>query len=181
MSIDIKHIDGETVLYTAANATDVRTAVAEAVKNRVDLRGAYLRGAYLRGANLGGANLRDANLRGAKNAEYVSALTVIAPEGDIIGWKALREGLIAKLRIPADAKRSNATGRKCRAEYAEVLEVVNAAGNAVAVGYSQHDRRFEYRAGDTVRPHAFDDDRWNECAPGIHFFITRAEAEAWRW
>ena len=91
----------------------------------------------------------------------------------------MREGLIAKLRIPADAKRSNATGRKCRAEYAEVMEVVNAAGNAVAVGYSQHDHRFEYRAGDTVRPHAFDDDRWNECAPGIHFYITRAEAEAW--
>lgn len=36
-----------------------------------------------------------------------------------------------------------------------------------------------YRVGETVRPDRFDDDRWNECAPGVHFFITRAEAETY--
>jgi hypothetical protein len=39
-----------------------------------------------------------------------------------------------KLRIPAAARRSSATGRKCRAEFAEVLEVIGAE-----FGVSQHD------------------------------------------
>jgi hypothetical protein len=35
-----------------------------------------------------------------------------------------------------------------------------------------------YRKGDTVRPlNGFSDDWMDECAPGIHFYITREEAE----
>jgi len=30
-----------------------------------------------------------------------------------------------------------------------------------------------------VRCDKWDDDRWNECSGGIHFFLTRAEAEAY--
>ena len=41
---------------------------------------------------------------------------------------------------------------------------------------SNYDSRFVYRIGETVEVPNFDDDRWNECAPGIHFFITRQEA-----
>ena len=124
----------------------------------------------LSGANLCWADLSGADLRGAKNIPVsVFAVTIIAAEGDLIGYKKLASGMICKLRIPAEAKRSNATGRKCRAEYAVVLE-----GN----GFSQHDPGFEYRVGETVRPREpFDDDRWNECASGIHFFLTRQEAE----
>ncbi len=142
-----------------------------------NLEGANLEGANLRGANLRGANLEGANLWGAKNVpELALAQTVILPEGDIIGWKKLQYGLICKLRIPAAAKRSNAMGRKCRAEYAEVLEIWD-GGEQVGDGRSQHDPEFVYRVGDTVRPDSFCEDRWDECAPGIHFFITRVEAE----
>jgi len=63
--IEIKHRWNGTVIYTAENAQDVRTAVEEAAKAGADLRGANLLGANLRGANLLGANLRGANLRGA--------------------------------------------------------------------------------------------------------------------
>ena len=60
--IEIKHnIDG-AVLYTAADATDVRRAVMEAVKARADLTGANLAGAYLADANLAGAYLAGAYL-----------------------------------------------------------------------------------------------------------------------
>ena len=135
-----------------------------------NLCGADLSGANLRGADLRGANLCGANLCGAENIPpLVSAVTLIAAEGDLIGYKKLASGSICKLRIPAEAKRLNATGRKCRAEYAVVLE-----GN----GVSRHDPEFKYRVGETVRPREpFDDDRWNECASGIHFFLTRQEAE----
>jgi hypothetical protein len=35
---------------------------------------------------------------------------------------------------------------------------------------------FAYKVGDMVSVDDFDTNRWNECAPGIHFFITRQEA-----
>ena len=147
-----------------------------------DLRGAYLRGADLQGAYLQGAYLQGADLQGAENAEYAIALTVVPSDGTIIGWKKCRDNRIVKLHIPTKAKRSNATGRKCRAESAKVLAIYE-AGSAkplakTELAYSQHDNKFTYKVGETVKPSAkFDLDRWNECAPGIHFFITREEAE----
>jgi hypothetical protein len=103
------------------------------------------------------------------------AMVSICPEGDIIGWKKCKGGVIVKLLIPADAKRSNATGRKCRAEYAKVLEIF---GDDIAL--SDYDGgKTIYKAGETVIPDKWDDNRWDECSNGIHFFITRAEAEAY--
>ena len=150
-----------------------------------DLRGADLRGANLRGADLRGADLRGADLRGAKNSELAQAKTIIAPEGSIVGWKkALADGkkVIIKLRIPEEAKRSNSTGRKCRAEFAEVLAIYpmgkKRAMAKKTVAHSDYDKSFEYKVGDIVRPtRPFNNDRFEECAPGIHFFITRIEAE----
>src|SRR3990167_3355173 len=88
-----------------------------------NLYGANLSGANLSDADLYGANLSDANLSDAVNAELAFALTVIVQEGDIISWKAVIDPItgkkvIAKLLIPKEARRSNAAGRKCRAEYA---------------------------------------------------------------
>ena len=70
MAIEIKHrVSGET-LFTSNTATDLASAVKEAVKTKTNLEGANLeaanlRGACLEGANLEGANLEAANLRGA--------------------------------------------------------------------------------------------------------------------
>jgi hypothetical protein len=107
---------------------------------------------------------------GAQNIPtLVAAQTIIAGEGDLIRYKKLFGDVICRLQIPAEAKRSNATGRKCRAEYAIVLE---------GEGVSQFDPNFPYRIGEMVRPtEPFDTNRWNECTSGIHFFLTREEAE----
>jgi hypothetical protein len=80
--------------------------------------------------------------------------------------------VIVKLKIPSDAKRSNATGRKCRAEFVEVLEVIGSN-----VGTSSHKRGVTYKKGETVKCDKWCEDRFQECAGGIHFFITRIEAE----
>ncbi len=142
-----------------------------------NLSGANLTGANLYGANLSRANLSRANLYGANHAEAALAQTVVCPEGDIIGWKKCQGGRLVKLLIPSDAKRSNASGRKCRAEYAKVLAILD-GNESVDEARSQHNPWFIYRVGEMVHPDAFDEDRWNECAPGIHFYITQAEAEA---
>ncbi len=156
--------------------------------NDANLYGADLYGADLRDANLSDANLSDANLYGAKNAELAQAKTVICPEGAIIGWKkveldndgCLKTG-IAKLLIPGDAKRSNASGRKCRASKAVVLALEEIDGTPFkGRAMSQRDHSFIYEVGKTVYPEEpYEDDRWEECASGIHFFITREEAVAY--
>jgi hypothetical protein len=145
--------------------------------SRANLYGADLYGANLSGANLSGANLSRANLYGAKlpdgkNGKLALARTRILPEGDLIGWKKCYSGVVVKLKIPAAAKRSHAFGRKCRAEFVEVLEVIGAE-----VGISNHNNSTVYRVGETVRPDSFDENWQDECSNGIHFFITREEAE----
>ena len=137
-----------------------------------DLCGAYLCGAYLCGANLYGADLRGANLRDAKGC-YLSCPT----EGSFIGWKKA-SGHIVKLRIPEDARRSSATGHKCRCDKAYVMEIQNMDGTKATEDTvrSDHDKNFVYTVGATVEVPDFDDNRWSECAPGIHFFIDRRAA-----
>ena len=142
-----------------------------------DLRGANLCGADLRGANLYGADLRStdlsgANLRGAKGC-YLSCPT----EGSFIGWKKA-SGHIVKLRIPEDARRSSATGHKCRCDKAYVMEIQNMDGTRATEDTvrSDNDKNFVYTVGATVEVPDFDDNRWSECAPGIHFFIDRRAA-----
>ena len=139
-----------------------------------NLRDAYLYGANLYGADLRGANLRDADLRDANNlSDIAAAKASIVPEhGQFTGWKKCRNGILVKLVVGKKAKRSNATGRKCRAEYVKVIEVVGAE-----VGISQHDSKTEYRAGTIVRCDKWEENRWIECGGGIHFFLTRIEAQ----
>ena len=142
------------------------------IKIGLAVKWAVKSGADLRGANFSGANFSGANLRGAKGAELVIARTRILPDGDLIGWKKCRDNVIIKLRIPADAKRSHAFGRKYRAEYADVLEIIGGG-----VGISQHDGKTEYRAGTRVTSDKWSEDWQEECAGGIHLYITRIEAE----
>jgi uncharacterized protein YjbI with pentapeptide repeats len=156
---------------------DLRDAVLrDAVLRGADLSGAVLRGAVLRGADLSGAVLRGAVLRGAvlRDADLSKLIsqTTILPEGSLIGWKKCKDNAIVKLEIPPEAKRSNATGRKCRAQFVDVLEVIGGK-----VGISQHDGTTEYRQGTRVICDKWNEDRWEECGGGIHFFITRQEAE----
>ena len=152
-----------------------------------NLRYANLNCACLHGADLSHAELRGADLSDANHVQLSIAKTSILPdECDIIGWKKayvdgtmLPKPVIVKLLIPADAQRSNATGRKCRASKARVLDLQDKQGNSLppdTTAYSGHDTDFTYKKGETIHVEDFDTNRWNECAPGIHFFITRIEA-----
>ena len=145
-----------------------------------NLRGAYLRGAYLRDANLRGADLRDANLRGAdlRGAKNIPFIPMACPDtGAFIGYKKA-SGYILKLEILQDARRSSSTSRKCRCDKAKVLEIQNLYGDIANVKEvkSNYDKNFIYRLGEIVEEPNFCEDRWNECAEGIHFFINRQEA-----
>ena len=154
----------------------------EADLRGADLYEADLRGADLRGADLYEADLYEADLSGAKiELELINKFYPIrCPEvGSFIAWKKVHGNLIVKLEVTETAKRSSAFGRKCRCSEAKVLDIQNLDGTSaddVTVAYSTYDSNFAYRVGETVRVDNFDEDRKNECAPGIHFFITRQEA-----
>ena len=159
-----------------------------------NLRGADLSGAHLRDANLhsadlsdahlSDANLSDANLRDAKNIDKIAwnARTAFYPlqcpeTGSFIGHKKA-SGYIVELEICANAKRSSATSRKCRCSKAKVLSITHLDGSdsGLTEVRSDYSKEFVYCVGETVEVPDFDENRWNECAPGIHFFVTREEA-----
>ena len=138
------------------------------------LSGANLRGADLRDADLGDAYLSGAKLRGAKNIPYIP---IACPtDGEFTAWKKVG-GCLIRLKIPEDAKRTSATTNKCRCDKALVLSITNIEET---VTYSEfiNDKYAEtaYKAGEMVYPDSFDDDRWNECSHGIHFFINKQDA-----
>ena len=145
-----------------------------------DLRGADLRYADLRYADLRGADLRcasliGADLRGAKNIPFIP---YACPDtGSFIGYKKAR-GYIVELEILSDARRCSATGRKCRCDKAKVLSIQNMDGSIADITEvkSNHDSNFVYRVGEIAEEPEFNEDRWNECSEGIHFFINRQEA-----
>ena len=122
------------------------------------------------------ANLAGADLAGAKEIpSLVLAQCSIVPEdGAFLGWKKCQKDILVQVQIPADAKRSNAIGRKCRASKVKVLKIIGAEK-----AISLYDGKTEYVVGKITKANAWNDNRFVECAGGIHFFITRAEAEAY--
>ena len=152
--------------------------------SNADLRGADLSNANLRGADLSDANLYNADLSNAdlRGADLSDAKNVNYPlscpeEGAFIGYKKAG-GYIVKIKISEDAKRSSSTGRKCRCSKAEVMSITNLDGSdsGETEVCSDYDNNFVYRVGTVIKVDDFCDNRWQECAPGIHFFITRKEA-----
>ena len=154
-----------------------------------NLRDADLRYANLGFANLSNANLRCANLSGAdlSNANLWNFnfndtkidFPIACPEkGSFIAFKKVKGDYIIELLIPEDARRCSATSRKYRCDKAKVLSITKLDGTSDGVDtvYSTYDETFAYKIGETVEVKDFDDNRWNECSTGIHFFVTRQEA-----
>ena len=140
-----------------------------------NLCGADLCNANLCNANLCNANLRAADLRDAKNLPFIP---YACPDtGSFIGYKKA-SNMIIKLEITEDAKRVSATSRKCRCNKAKVLGIYDYECNLLEDKEvaSDRDKDFIYRVGEIVEVENFDEDRWNECSTGIHFFINFQEA-----
>ena len=162
------------LFHTDLSYTDLSGAnMGYAMMRDVDLCGAILRGASLANADLCGAKLDD-----VKYDCSTSFFALQCPEeGSFIGYKKACSHIV-KLEILPDAKRSSATTHKCRCNAAKVISITTLDGkdDGTRTVSSDYDNRFEYRVGEIVRVDNFDENRWNECSTGIHFFITRDEA-----
>ena len=153
------------------------------------LRSANLSSAYLSSANLSYADLSYANLSSANlsyaNLSYADQnegtlfLSIACPEeGSFIAYKKADDKIV-KLMITEDAKRSSATTLKCRASKAKIISIENVDGTPCDQNFvsSDYDASFIYRIGEVVEVTNFDEDRWNECAPGVHFFLSKELAK----
>ena len=197
--------DGERAQFIEEDLSGLRMDFDDLRKARfefVNFMGAGLRGADLRGATIIRCIFNDAFIDNTlfDKETYDELFPLCCPEeGSFIGWKKVycscrstnprdhfspyvyNMPAIVKLFIPAHAKRSSAAGRKCRCSEAHVMDIFC----KIPVGFeriddryfSAHDIHFKYRIGETVKVDNFDNNRTHECAPGIHFFITRKEAE----
>ena len=161
------------------------------------LVGAYLPRSNLTRANFQGANLcwthlcscvfcdtdlRDCNFMysNLRGSEYVPYIPLQCPsDGAFVGWKKVNNVLI-KLEIPADAKRSSATTNKCRCDKAKVLGFYDSLGSKeldmTELVNDKYGKKCKYVKGEMVYPDSFDENRWNECSHGIHFFVNKQDA-----
>ena len=169
---DLRGADLSGVDLSGANLSDANLSGANL--GCADLGCADLSGANLSGANLSNANLWSTDLSCVKNIFFPMA----CPEkGSFIAFK--KAGCyIIELFIPSNAKRCSATSRKCRCSKAKVISITALSGDKTNITevHSNHDSSFIYKLGEYVEVKDFDDNRWNECSTGIHFFLTRQEA-----
>ncbi len=184
--MDIKAILEKHIKWLSGKDGGERADLSGADLSGADLSGAGLSGADLSGADLSGADLSGADLSGAdlsgakiEESVKIQFFPLACPEtGAFIGYKKAAKNYVVKLQIPENAKRSSAYGRKCRCDKAIVLGIYDMDGNETGIKQAESKRNedFVYEVGQTVSVPDFDDDRWNECSTGIHFFITFAEA-----
>ena len=142
---------------------------------RANLKGADLRNAILNGKDLVGANIYCTNLNGAKNIPYIPL--ACPSEGAFTAWKKVNNEYLVKIQIPEDARRLSATSRKCRCDKAMVLDITSLDGEEHYDEVTNNNyKETVYKVGEMVYPDSFDENRWNECSTGIHFFINKEEA-----
>ena len=157
-----------------------RANLSRANLSNTNLYGADLYGANLSRANLSNTNLYGADLSGARIDALALARQKIVPDGTLVVWKKLSEGVVAQLEIPNDAQRTNAIGsRKCRSSAAVVVALFKDGVLFDGEAFDRHAGKTRYKAGEVVLPDSYDDSALIECSNGIHWFLTREEAEAY--
>ena len=175
VKIEIKSIFGNVLFEFSKENNTIKDTVEEAVRRGISLNRASLDGALLDGASLNRASLVGASLVGAFDVPYIPLNC--PSDGAFIGWKKVSDRLV-QLLIPEDAKRSSATTNKCRCSKAKVLSITSLDGERAyeSVVNKTYDPHVEYKVGEMVFPDSFDENRWDECSHGIHFFINKQDA-----
>jgi hypothetical protein len=185
---DLRGASLEKVIFIDANlkGTNFKNANLKGAKfDRANLYGVNFENANLEGVSFRGAYLKNVNIKGAilknndfKGAKFVPNIKMDMPDGEFIGWKKLLNGLIVKLKILKDSKRSRGTGDLCRCDKCIVLEFQNMDGTKSGINSCVNNDSYGYRTytiGKTLRSR-YDKNRWNEWSYGIMFYLDRQAA-----
>ncbi len=143
-----------------------------------DFSSADFRYTDFRSANFRYTDFRSANFRYADFENSLFNYRILSEEGKIIGWKKAKDSIV-KLEIDCKTAVGGMVGRKCRCMKAKVLEIKDFEGNKLEEANSNYDSSFIYKVGKTVKVEDWNKKPYLECEKGIHFFITKQEAEYW--
>lgn len=145
------------------------------------MRECDMTGCDIRGADLFCAVLEHAKLEGVISDESTRWFRLHCPEsGPFVAYKKCLNDRIVQLLVPADAKRTSATGKTCRCNKAKVLAIKNFDETlSYDEAWSTVDDGFVYRKGEWVEVKDFNEDRWMDSTTGIHFWMNRDEAIAY--
>lgn len=171
-SLENTLLDGCSMRNANCQNANLRTA---------SMRGCDLTGADIRGADLFRAVLEYARLDYVISDEHTKWYRLHCPEtGAFVAYKKCLNDRIVQLLVPADAKRTSATGPTCRCSKAKVLTIKNFDETiSYDEAWSTVDDNFVYRKGEWVEVKDFNEDRWMDSTTGIHFWMTRKEAMAY--
>ncbi|MEW9078446.1 pentapeptide repeat-containing protein [Terrisporobacter glycolicus] len=135
----------------------------------------------IEGADLYGAVLEYAKLDGIHSNENTKWFRLRCPEiGAFLGYKKCINDCMVQLLIPSDAKRSSATLPSCRCNKAKVLTIKSFDFKEnYEEAWSLVDENFIYRKGEWVEVKNFNEDRWMDSTTGIHFWMSREEAQSY--
>ena len=169
MKIEIKHRVNGSILFSGEFGS-TKIAVVAAIRGGADLQGADLQGADLQGADLQGACLRGA---------IGFHVWACPPSGGFTAWKKGGNGEIIKLKIPWWSRRVSPVGcRKCRAEFAITLSIEKNGKSEASCENWNNNYPYTYEVGKVQgSPNGYDATLLDECRPGIHFFLTKKDAE----
>jgi hypothetical protein len=165
---DFSNTNFSETYFVGANfhyTTFRRTNFNKANFIKVDFRGVDFTGSNI--------NFNISNFEPLVNETTIGLSLACPEEGAFIAYKKCVNDTIVKLQICEDAKRSSATTLKCRASKALVLEI---EGGLTEIA-SKWDESFIYRVGEIVEVTDFDENRWDECSKGIHFFLSKEVAK----
>ena len=160
-----------------------------------DLRGMKLCGCKARGCSfrfqdMTGIDLRGANIYASVLEDALNQDKVIInddtkwyrmrcpEEGEaFIAWKCCTDLRVVMMLVPRDAKRCMATMETGRISKAKVLKITSIDETEnYTWAQSTVDPDFYYEVGKWVEPaNGFQEDRWKDSSPGIHFFLDRQQ------
>lgn len=152
--------------------------------NNTLCRGASFRGNDMEGIDLSGANIYAAVLEDATNQDKVITdentkwYEMKCPEeGPFIAWKCCTDLRVVMMLVPADAKRCMATMETGRVSKVKVLSIKSIdETESFEWAQSTVDPDFYYEVGKWLEPaNGFQEDRWKDSSPGIHFFLDRQQ------
>lgn len=143
-----------------------------------NMRWMDLSGSDFSGSNFHRALFEYSTLENITDDENTQFYRMVCPEeGPFIAWKCCTDLRVVMLLVPADAKRVSATGETCRCSKAKVLSIKSIdESQSYTWAQSTVDPDFYYEVGKWVEPaNRFEEDRWMDSSPGIHFFMERQQ------
>ena len=154
------------------------------------LCGCKARGCSFRFQDMTDIDLRGANIYASVLEDAINQDKVIVDDNTkwykmrcpeigeaFIAWKCCTDLRVVMMLVPRDAKRCMATMETGRAEKVKVLKITNIDETEnYSWAQSTVDPDFYYEVGKWLEPaNGFQEDRWKDSSPGIHFFLDRQQ------